>query len=492
MKRFYWVASVFVLIMFSFQSFSQKIDVSDAERANFNKNNFEIIGKANGKCFVYDNLKLKNTLSIYDAEMKPIDNITLYFIPENAANTNFILYPDKIDVFYQYTKRGIMYCMAAQLDLNGKLINTPVEIDTALSSSNSDIIYSLITSENKEKLMVIKVNKRNPKFNLVTSLLFDKNLTLIHKTVSSIAVAKGKEFLSGFELDNDGDLVCYYATGQTDNINKLTMLTKAALEDNYVFTEIPVNGIYLDDIKVKTDNINNHYLIAAFYSNKKRGNIDGLYAFVWDKKNKQQILSTASLFNGTLRQEASAGSNLKTAFDNYFFRQIIMKIDGGFIAIAETEYSTTQDNYFNRWDNFAPYVGFGAFGGFYSTMGRPINAKTYYADNIGVFSFDMNGKLIWSNFVRKSERQENSNTFLSYGVMNTGDKINFLYNVSEKGSLSIYGESITPDGQLIKIPTSSSNSHYQLMLRYGKQIGQKQMIIPCMYGNFVCFAKLEL
>jgi hypothetical protein len=35
------------------------------------------------------------------------------------------------------------------------------------------------------------------------------------------------------------------------------------------------------------------------------------------------------------------------------------------------------------------------------------------------------------------------------------------------------------------------NRDYEFMPKFGKQVGLRQIIMPCMYKNYICFAKLE-
>ncbi len=60
-----------------------------------------------------------------------------------------------------------------------QVIGGAVELDTTLvSGSNNGKIYTNIISEDKQHLMALKINTRNPKTFTFTSFLFDKNLEL--------------------------------------------------------------------------------------------------------------------------------------------------------------------------------------------------------------------------------------------------------------------------------------------------------------------------
>ena len=49
------------------------------------------------------------------------------------------------------------------------------------------------------------------------------------------------------------------------------------------------------------------------------------------------------------------------------------------------------------------------------------------------------------------------------------------------------------DGQITRNPTLKNlDKGYEFMPKYGKQVSASQMIVPCLYRNIICFAKIEL
>jgi hypothetical protein len=82
--------------------------------------------------------------------------------------------------------------------------------------------------------------------------------------------------------------------------------------------------------------------------------------------------------------------------------------------------------------------------------------------------------------------------FLSYQIFYTGTEVKFLFNSLEKRELMLNSVSVTPEGQMKREPTLRSlDRNYEFMPRYGKQVGARQIVLPCMYKNYICFAKLD-
>ena len=136
------------------------------------------------------------------------------------------------------------------MDGNGALVGEPKQLDTtAISFFTSNKLYTVINSDDKQKIMVLKVNTMNSGNNILTTSLFSQDLTLLHKTRIAIPMPERSDFLTEFTLDNDGGLafVRPAGTAQNDNITGLTFITKNDLSDDLSFYDLEVSKIYLDD-----------------------------------------------------------------------------------------------------------------------------------------------------------------------------------------------------------------------------------------------------
>ncbi|MCW3088699.1 MAG: hypothetical protein JWQ78_2085, partial [Sediminibacterium sp.] len=279
---------------------------------------------------------------------------------------------------------------------------------------------------------------------------------------------------------------------------------KPALSDGFTGSDLKVAGIYLDDIRIKTDNINKHYLITSFFSKARRGNIEGLYYTLWDKQQNKEILNATTVFSEEFREDAKGEGASKTAFNDYFLKNIILRKDGGFIIISESAYTSSRGNTLNRWDYLygspywspVDYYSWNSPIGYYpwwrSSLNNANSLTRYFADNIAVISFEPSGKMEWSNVIRKSQYDDNTDNYIGYGVLNTGDQLHFIFNVQEKRSMILSDQSISPSGQVDRNPTFKNlDKGYDFMPRHAKQVGSRVAIVPCQYRGFTCFAKVE-
>ena len=283
------------------------------------------------------------------------------------------------------------------------------------------------------------------------------------------------------------------------------MVTKGPQEDNFTLNELNLSGNYLDEIKLKVDNVNQQYLINSLFYKKKNGNIEGLYSAVWNKKNDKLVSQNFAEFGDSIREEAKTEGGSRLAFNDYFIRDVILKKDGGFILTAEDHTTQSRGNPWNRYDYLYGYPSFSPFDSYYlyspssywysSRYPNYYNNSgqvRYYYQNIVVLDLDNTGNLIWSNIVHKSQFDDDNDNFLSYSIMLTGSELHFLFNELERRNQLINDQTVSADGKITRNPPLRSlDRGYEFMPRYAKQVSSYQIIVPCMYRSFICFAKIE-
>lgn len=494
-----------LVVALPFFAGAQRIHYSEPGRDDYRQVNFEIIGKLNNNILIYKNYRSKNDLSVFDNDMKLKNKINLDFLPDKLINVDFIQYPDFFYMIYQYQKRNVVYCNVVKMDAEGNKLVGPVEVDTTQTGGGDNKIYSTIYSENKQQIVIFKINKRNEKNYFFTILLYNDKMEFKKKTRLPVNMQQRDAVFSDFIVDNDGDFVFAKCgrSGNRDNITYVDLMIKPAAADTFSTYNIPLNKNFLDEVKIKADNINKNILISSLYYKQRRGNVEGLYIAVWNKENNRINAESYNIFSDDLKENAkSENTSAKTAFNDYFIRQIMPKRDGGFIVVCELYFTTSRGGGWNRYDYlyspymyspYSPYSSYWSPYGYGSPWNRYYGNNTrYYSENITVFSFDPNATIEWSNVLHKSNFDDNSDNSLSYMVYNKGSEISFLYNQQERRMKLLTEQGVTPNGQIDRAPTLKNlDKDYEFLPKYGKQVGAKQVVIPCMYRNYICFAKID-
>lgn len=501
MNRFCYI--LFVLLFVPVMLYAQSIKFSDYDREDTRDMNFEIIGKLNNTILVYKNIRYNHKISIYDNEMNTLGTVKLDFVPDRTFNMDFVVYPDFFYMIYQYQKARILHCMVVKMDANAKMINEPVEVDTTQIPVMADNkIYSTIFSEDRQKIMIFKIQTRYQKFNM-TTLLYDNQFNLISKNRHVTDYNERKENFGNFLLANDGGLAFTYdkQSGYRDNSNALSLVTKGPTQNIFTYQDIDLGERYIDEPKLKIDNLNKRYIINAFYFKKNRGSIEGLFTYVWDKEKATAPVSEFTELYDSLRAEAKRDGSLRFAFDNFFIRQVVVKKDGGFILTAEDFTKDTRggntpwnryDYLYNRYSSSSGYY-YDPYSGYYRPYGGFNNQgiTTYYYENIVVFSINKDGKTEWSKVIQKEQFDDNDDNFMSFSTVTSSGEIHFLFNSDRKYQV-ISDQSIAPDGTIKRNPTLKSPQRgYEFMPKHSKQVGSRQLIVPCAYRNNVCFARID-
>lgn len=484
-----------------------RILYSEPEKEDSRRTSFEIIGKLNGNFLVYKSNRSDNAICIYDNDMKLKNRVKLDFTPDQQLiNVDFVAYPDFFYMIYEFQRRGVVHCMAAKLDGDVKKLTEPIELDTTqVGFGANNKIYTTINSDDKQNIMLFKINSRNRDNFVFTTLLFNKDLLLQHKDRMGLPMEERNDFFTDFLLTNDAELVFgKFMRLNGEYITRLAMVIKYPDSSRLSVNNIDLDGKILDEIKIKADNTNKRILLNAFYYKQRRGNIEGLYSLLWNKINNTKIREINSTFSEELRANAKGqDAALRGAFNDYFIKNIIVRKDGGYLVISESEYNTSRGNAFNRWDYLGygnpwmspmDYYNYSPYGYFNSPWNRWNNGMNtrYNAENIMILSFNENGSVDWSSVIPKTQYDDESDNMISFQLVNTGGDIHFLFNMSEKRTIMLNDQSVAADGKVTRNPTLKNlDKGYEFMTRSGKQVSSRQVIVPCLYRNYLCFAKIE-
>jgi hypothetical protein len=506
MRGVTWIFSV-LLACLATQLSAQKIVYSEPERDDTRRLNFEIAGKVGGNFLIYKNNRGKSWIAVLNGDMEQIASVEQEYVPQNdrMINADFFSYSDYCYMIYQYQKKNIVYCMAARIDGMGNKTGEVIQLDTTqIGFAANNRIYTVMSSEDKNRIVIFKINSRNKNNYIMTSMLLNDRLEMLKRSVIQIPMEERNDYLADFHLDNEGDLVfTRFSRHNNDHISQASFVIKKADADSLQYNPLNIEKNWLDEIHVKVDNFNKRYLLTSFYFRERRGNIDGLYFFLWDKMNQRMIYEDTASFAEEFRQEARGDATVKMAFNDYFIRHIITRRDGGFLIGSEAYYTTSRFNNWNRWDYLygSPYRSSFSNSSYYSPYYNSFwwnsrvgssQAVRYHADNIAVMSFDARGKMEWQNVMGKSQYDDESDDLLSYQLMNTGSQLHFLFNQQERRNNLLSDYSITADGIMTRNPTLKNlDKGYEFMPKYGKQVSARQMIVPCLYRNSVCFAKID-
>lgn len=518
MRTVFFAAAVWLLTMSTTRA--QRIYYAEPDRDDTRQMKFEILGKFQQQYLIYKNNRNRHHVAVYDPNMQLKEKVELDFIPERTFNVEFFTYPDYSVLIYQYQRRSIVYCMGVKLDAQGHKIGEPLQIDTTdVGVFGDSKIYSIIASDDRQRIMVFKIKGRERDAMTVSTLLLNANLMPLRRSRFDYKLEGNRETIADFYLDNDGNFLFTHVgrPGQREYINALKLVVLPAFGDTLRSVPLQLSNVFLDEARIKVDNVNKRYIVLSYYSKTRRGNVDGLYTAIVNQSLEGTPIERANEFSDDFRNKAKGESSTKLAFNDYFLKHFIVKKDGGVLVTGEAVY-TNQRNSMNRWDMMSPWLwgtpwgmpgfvpwsawnnwgwspwGWGGFG--WGTWGMPgmrgATSTRYYADNVMVLSLDADANLQWSNVINKSQYDDETDNLLSYQIMNVGGELFFLYNEWQRRTPLLSAQSVKPDGKVDRQPPLKSlDRGYEFMIRFGKQVSAREMLVPCLYRNMICFARIE-
>jgi hypothetical protein len=517
---------------------AQSYVMSGIEKTDKDQMQYEVLGKVDGRYWIYKNNEGIATIAQYNEQMQLVQQNDLAFLPKKLNALEFVTKSNRVYAFYQFQAATTLYAMVAELDEKGQLVGQPTIVDTAekIRPGARTKVFNLIESQDRSKLLFFSVNTTNPASIKIKTMALSTPFALLNEATISINAQNKKSNLSDFALDNKGNLFCLRNVEQPNAAPVVSLLYMAADGSEVVETPIVNNSLILDDIRLKLNNANGTVLINSFYATEKKGNIEGMYTFIWDIATKQNIVSNASRFSDAVRDAVTDKRNLKNAFDHFYFDQVQPNADGGFIIIAEAATTSSNRNAFSRWDyfwggpfynpfifsywnrpfGFYPWARFGwgmmggpwgwggwgpgwglgmmgpwGWGGGFGGFGYP--SVTYTAGKVAILNFDAKANIQSVKTIDKQQSDMNVDQFIGYGQINNGAGTNFLYYQKSKGVRQLVHQQLNASGAIIKgNPILINEKQVEWMPRSLKQVGEKEAILPYQTKGKLGFAKITI
>jgi len=533
----------FVLIALVQLGWSQSYVVSGIEKTDKEGMQYEVLGKLGNHYWIYKKNGTISTIAQYNEQMQLVKQNDLTFLPAQVQQIEFIKRDQQLFAFYQFQNNKTVYAALATLKSDGQLNGDPVILDTAqnIRPGSRAKIFNLIESDDHQRILLFSVNTSNPSSIKLKTSSYNGNFEETADATISINAANKKSTLSDFALDNKGNLYCLRNTTQNGSAPAVSLIYLS--EGGREVIESPVLNaqFLLDDIRLKIDNTNNRVVLNSFYAISKKGNIEGLYTYIWDANTKTEILSSANRFTDANRALVTSKRNLKTALDAYYIDKVKTQSNGDYIVMAESAETYSNRSAFSRWDyfwggpfynpflfnywnrpfGFYPWTrlgwmgfpgwdwGWGGFGwgnwggwgwgglgwsGFYNpyaSFGYP--SVTYNANQIALMLFNQKGDLQWVKTIDKSQSDMNVDQFIGYGSFENNNGVNIIYYQKQKGQRQFVFNTLTNEGALSKGESINlQEKRFDWMPRALKQVGEKECIIPYQYNNKIGFAKVQL
>ena len=494
-----------IQVLFFSNSFCQKVIYAEPQKKDNASMKFEILGKFSSGLLVYKNASRQHSIAVYDKDMLLLSENNLDFIPDKIIDIDFICYPDHFFIIYQYQKNNIVFCEAADVADNGNVISGPFMLEsTSISFLANNKIYSATYSEDKSKILLYKRYIKNDQLDFM-AVVFDAKFNAVDSFTQKIVINQRKEMYSDVAIDNEGNFI-FAQTFRKNTISPATAMKgfiHQLHKDSLQELIIPLDDKAVNTPLIKIDNRNKKYLLNAFYYSENERNIEGLLSV---SIGTNEFNNSQTSFNAFSTERKSSGNNFNATYDNLIPKNIILRKSGGFMLIAEDFYNETlyDDNRWNRYDPYNPYMPYSSSNGYYMNSPyynsyRPYGnnfdqgRSRYYYNNIFIADVDSSLQTTSINEINKRQYDTDNDNNLSFGFMNTGKEIHFMFVENAQDKSLITDHALSTNGNIRKFPViRNEQRNYEFMPKLAKQVGSNMIVVPFIYFNKIGFAKIEL
>lgn len=445
----------------------------------------------------------ESAILIYDQQLKLKKSITLP-LPNTLTGVHFLTYDAYFYMFYQYQRGHRIFCMAAKMDFKGSILGEPIELDHTdiLDIHYQSQIYSVIFSEDKKHIMAFSINSLNEHGNELYCLSFDTSLNCLMR-YRKIIDLNGADYLTEFKVDNEGNLIFLGMSKSKDELNyyRAVFFSLRKEGNNLTYQYFVPASFFTDDFRIKVDNRHRKYFLASLYTAKYMGDIKGLYALSIDAATDSIMCATSTIFENGLRRNVRAKGNLKSAFNDFYIQDILLRSDGGMLVELQELYLHPDRMVFNRWnyreyltelvatnyvfydpyeqDHYTPWNEWKYFG----------NGYSYSSKNILIASMTAEIGVEWIKLVN-SPQLSRFYSLVGFKAIVANDLIYFIYNETIRGKVYLTAQSVGADGTLnpdnrLKedMELKGFDNDYTYFPRMAKLVGPNEIMFPYFRGR---------
>lgn len=395
-------------------------------------------------------------------------------MPPGSFIERFLLQDDGIAVISSRKNDSLPKIDVSYLKVNSALqpgqSKLLTRIDAQIFKNNTTIYFQ--SSVNKSNHAMMYFTAGTEKNSSVLHLHgFDESFNPTYSKSFNIQFAADDVVTSGFECDNEGNahlLIDYPRTGERSRKEKdkrdFFLYSYYKSLDKTLEYKIDQDSVFINDIGLAVNNYTKGVCVAGFYSEENNNKVAGSFVYRIDaastllQSKYYEPLSkafTTKIISTMLNETGNSLTDL-------YIRKIIPRSDGGCSIIAEKYYESRQ--------TYTYYAN-----GFPQTASR----VTYNFDEIIVLSKNAEGRTQFQDFIKKSQASMNDGGYYSsFVLLNTNDKLSFIYNSDVSSDGDVMVSSINPLGQIdTKILIKAMSYYVVLMPAESKQINVNSSLI---------------
>lgn len=463
---------VLAIVLLSAGLNAQQIEWSNQQRVKSKANYTFIVGQNGAGIF---NIKSRNNdfsrdlfiekfkLNLSHEDEKP------FWQPVSSSLEKITLSESGLQCYASVKASSNIDIVTWSVDNSLNVANQPTTILQEASSNMEERAgFSLVHNQDKSALAIVFFTKHADKNTTVLNVaMFGKQNQFMYKKQFPIRYPISDFSIRDIVVDANKNIFMLFdfprAKEGRRKKEERNFLVYAYFDDEKEMLEYEplADSLLVGDAQLAYNQVKGTVCVAGFYRNQDATTLTGSFQFVIDVETRKVAQKSAEAFGAQFISRMNAISLSTNGLNDLYVRRVVPRSDGGCMIAAERYYETRQ--------SYTYYVN-----GFPQVSYRVV----YNYDEIVLINKNAAGVTQQAEVIKKKQSSMNDGGYFSSFVMvNTNDRLAFIYNadVSTEGDIMI--TSISPAGEIdTRILVKSLSFYVSLMPSESRQIGYNTIL----------------
>jgi hypothetical protein len=451
--------------------------MSVSNEINLNRDTYyELLGKYGKDILLLEESPSALTLKRLDEAMNFSGNTPIHLGDFRSRVIGYIPTRKHFDVVFASYRKDSILLLQHKYDGKGSLL-----FKNRIASVPKTAVlpkFDMVVSENKEFAALYKANSRSfvdlYGWNVSTGdSLYTRSLNLADLPLDFTSVP--------LQMDNQGHIYFFFEstvpTGR--NLRKISFVKFNPFTGRFSDLDVYLSDIFLNDFKLVIDNQNQTLNALGLVTTKRYGANVGTIAISMPLSFEEDPKVSVHTFGPKLLSDYHGEKNPNaTVIPNLQIKDVILRQDGGMLAILEDNKEFARRNFVGRRDMYG--------------MGPASFSVDYFYEDIIALAFKPSTVLHWEKVLPKRQYSYDDDAlFSSFFLVKTPKSVRLLYNDEIRSESTVSEYVIEGNGGIQrKALVSTANQNLKLQLRSSLQVTANEIIVPSIRGRKLSFVRI--
>ena len=468
-----------IFLSIGFLAQSSRLDaqtVAVSEEMSMLKNvDYDIMGKFGDILLMARIYESELDIQAFDDRLYSLWNRPIKFKSKKTYVLTVVPQQDRFSVFYSDITKDSIHLMVKQFDANVKLIDS-LKIKSYYKDTPPDR-FKITSSEDKSK---IAIHHMKPESQLEVLYL---NLEALQLEADHLYDMVEFDFRKNFKnifMANNGELFIvldntYYVSSIKDQV--VSVIKSGVNQLSPMVAEGVITTVAVSSLTYTFDNYNHQLIGVGLFGTRVGSETMGALRIRFPGNFINTPTVSYVAYDAQLIQDFKAGRKSKNeTIPNLIIQDVILRVDGGVILLAEERKEYERSLYQGRRD-------------FYSMR----FAIDYYYEDLILIAIHPDGGSHWQKLLQKKQYSfDDDALYSSFFVFKNRSSIRLLYNDEIKNENTVSEYILTGGGKHERRSVLSTNRQdLKLQIRNSLQISPEEVIIPSIKRNKLKLVKVN-